>query len=67
MEQLFLIIQQICKLLNILSNYSQEEREELMEGYQRFFSEAKDILEKLDRIVGGSTNWGWKIKWGYQP
>ena len=21
----------------------------------------------LDRIVGGSTYWGWKIDWGYQP
>ena len=60
MEQLFLIIQQIYKLLNILSNYSQEEREELIEGYQHFLSEANDILVKLDRIVGGSTCWGWK-------
>ena len=67
MEQLYLIIQQIYKLLSILSNYSQEEREELIQGYQHFLSEANDIVVKLDRIVGGSTYWGWKIAWGYQP
>ena len=27
----------------------------------------KDILIALDRIVGGSTYWGWKINWGCQP
>ena len=33
MEQLFWLIQQIYRDLNILSNYSPEEREELLAGY----------------------------------
>ena len=67
MEQLFLLIQQIYRDLNILSNYSPEEREELLEGYFRFLVEIKDIIRALNRIVGGSTYWGWKIKWGSLP
>ena len=67
MEQLFLIIQQIYKLLNILSSYTQDEREELLVGYQCFLFKTNDILIALDRIIGGSTYWGWKIDWGYQP
>ena len=61
MEQLYLIIQQIYWALSILNNYSQEEREELVEGYRHFLFEVKDILRVLDRIVGGITYWGWKI------
>ena len=50
-----------------MSNYSQSEREELFKGYQCFLSEIKDIVTVLNRIVEGSTSWGWKIDWGYQP
>ena len=67
MEQLLEIIQQIYELLNILNVYTQGEREELLEGYPRFLLEVKELLRILDRIVGGSTYWGWKIKWGCQP
>ena len=67
MEQLLKIIQQIYELLNILNTYTQGEREELFEGYPRFLLEAKELLRILDRIVGGSTYWGWKIEWGCQP
>ena len=67
MEQLLIIIQQIYQLLNILSCYTQGEREELLEGYPRFLSQVKELIEILDRIVGGSTYWGWKVEWGCQP
>ena len=67
MEQLLVIIQQICELLDILNSYTQGEREELLEGYPRFLFEIKELLRILDRIVGGSTYWGWKIEWGCQP
>ena len=67
MEQLFLLIQQIYRDLNILSNYSPEEREELQEGYCQFLDEIKDIIRALSRIIGGSTYWGWKVEWGCQP
>ena len=67
MEQLLEIIQQIYELLNILNVYTQGEREELLEGYPRFLLEVKESLRILDRIVGGSTYWGWKIEWGCQP
>ena len=67
MEQLFLLIQQIYRDLNILSNYSPEEREELLEGYYQFLFEIKDIVTALNRIVEGSTSWGWKIDWGSLP
>ena len=67
MEQLLVIIQQIYELLDILNNYTREEREELLEGYPRFLFEVKELLTILDRIVGGSTYWGWKIDWGCQP
>ena len=67
MEQLLIIIQQIYELLDILNSYTQGEREELLEGYPRFLFEAKELLSILDRIVGGSTYWGWKIEWGCQP
>ena len=67
MEQLLKIIQQIYELLNILNAYTQGEREELLEGYPRFLLEVKELLRILDRIVGGSTYWGWKIEWGCQP
>ena len=67
MEQLLLLIQQIYRDLGILSIYSPEEREELLEGYVRFLFEIKDIIRVLNRIVEGSTSWGWKIDWGYLP
>ena len=67
MEQLFVIIQQIYELLDILNDYTQGEREELLEGYPRFLFEVKELLGILDRIVRGSTYWGWKIEWGCQP
>ena len=67
MEQLLVIIQQIYELLDILNSYTQGEREELLEGYPRFLFEVKELLTILDRIVGGSTYWGWKIEWGCQP
>ena len=67
MEQLLVIIQQIYQLLNILNCYTQGEHEELLEGYPRFLSQVKELLGILDRIVGGSTYWGWKIEWGCQP
>ena len=67
MEQLLVIIQQIYELLDILNSYSQGEREELLEGYPRFLCQVKELLRILDRIVGGSTYWGWKIEWGCQP
>ena len=66
MEQLFLIIQQIYELLDLLNSYSQDEREELVKGYQRFFFEVNDLLKVLDSIVEGRTPWGWKIEWGSQ-
>ena len=67
MEQLLVIIRQIYELLDILNSYTQGEREELLEGYPRFLFEVKELLTILDRIVGGSTYWGWKIEWGCQP
>ena len=67
MEQLLIIIQQICELLDILNSYTQGEREELLEGFPRFLFEIKELLRILDRIVEGSTYWGWKIEWGCQP
>ena len=67
MEQLFLLIQQIYRVLNILSNYSHKEREELLEGYQQFLFEVESIVIALYRIVEGSTSWGWKINWGSLP
>ena len=67
MEQLFEIIQQIYEFLNILNTYTQGEHEGLLEGYPRFLLEVKELLRILDRIVGGSTYWGWKIEWGCQP
>ena len=67
MEQLLKIIQQIYELLDILNTYTRGEREELLEGYPRFLLEVKELLRTLDRIVGGSTYWGWKIEWGCQP
>ena len=67
MEQLLVIIQQIYELLDILNSYTQGEREELLEGYPCFLFEVKELLGILDRIVRGSTYWGWKIEWGYQP
>ena len=39
---------------------TQGEREELLEGYPRFLLEVKELLRILDRIVGGSTYWGWE-------
>ena len=62
-----MIIQQIYQLLNTLNCYTQGEREELLEGYPRFLSQVKELLGILDRIVGGSTYWGWKVEWGCQP
>ena len=67
MEQLLVIIQQIYELLDILNSYTQGERKELLEGYPCFLIEVKELLRILDRIVGGSTYWGWKIEWGCQP
>ena len=67
MEQLLVIIQQIYQLLSILNCYTQGEREELLEGYPCFLSQVKELLGILDRIVGGSTYWGWKVEWGCQP
>ena len=67
MEQLLVIIQQIYELLDILNSYTQGECKELLEGYPRFLLEVKELLRILDRIVGGSTYWGWKIEWGCQP
>ena len=55
MEQLLVIIQQIYEFLEILNGYTQEEREELLEGYPHFLFEVKELLRILDRIVGGST------------
>ena len=46
---------------------AQGEHEELLEGYPRFLSQVKELLGILDRIVGGSTYWGWKVEWGCQP
>ena len=67
MEQLLVIIQQIYELLKILNGYTQGECEELLEGYPHSLFEVKELLRILDRIVGGSTYWGWKIEWGCQP
>ena len=62
-----MIIQQIYELLDILNSYTQGKREELLKGYPHFLFEAKELLSILDRIVGGSTYWDWKIEWGCQP
>ena len=67
MEQLLVIIQQIFEFLSILNDYTQKEQGELLEGYPCFLFEIKDLIRTLDRIVGGSTYWGWKIEWGCQP
>ena len=67
MEQLLVIIQQIYELLDVLNSYTKGERKELLEGYPRFLLAVKELLRILDRIVGGSTYWGWKIEWGCQP
>ena len=48
MEQLCYIIQQIYSVLNILSLYSQDEREELVGGYQHFLFDINDVLIVLD-------------------
>ena len=50
-----------------MSNYSPEEREEQLEGYYQFLSEIRNIVIVLNRIVEGSTSWGWKIDWGSLP
>ena len=67
MEQLLLIIQQIYEILALLNDYSQDEREELVKGYQRFLFDTGDLLHRLDNIVEERTPWGWKIEWGSQP
>ena len=67
MEQLLVIIQQIYEFLSILNDYTQKELEELLEGYPHFLFEIKELIRTLDRIIGGSTYWGWKIEWGCQP
>ena len=55
MEQLFQILQQIYCMSDILNSYSQDEREELVEGYNSFPFEISDILIILDRVVEGCT------------
>ena len=55
MEQLLLIIQQIYEILALLNSYSQDEREELVKGYQRFLFDTDDLLQRLDNIVEGRT------------
>ena len=65
MEQLLVIIQQIYEFLSILNDYNQKERGVLLEEYPRFLVEIKELIRTLDRIVEGSTYWGWK--WGCQP
>ena len=67
MKQLLVIIQQIYELLSIFNSYTQEEQEELLEGYPRFLFEIKELIRTLGRVVGGSKYWGWKIEWGCQP
>ena len=67
MEQLFLIIQQLYKLLDLLNSYLQDEREESLKGYQRFLFEVNDLLKVFDSKVEERTPWGWKIEWGSQP
>ena len=67
MEQLSQIIHQIYWMLKLLSAYSCDEREELVEGYHSFLVEVGKILATLDRIVEGCVYWGWKFDWGYQP
>ena len=67
MEQLLVIIQQFYEFLSILNSYTQEEREELLEGYPHFLFEIKELIRTLGRVVGGSKYWGWKIEWGCQP
>ena len=57
----------LYELLDILNSYTQGECKELLEGYPRFLSAVEELLRILDRIVGGSTYWGWKIEWGCQP
>ena len=42
MEQLLVIIQQICELLDILNSYTQGEHEELLEGYPHFLLKLKN-------------------------
>ena len=61
MKQLFQIIQQIYCMLKLLSNYSHDEREELVEGYHPFLVEIDKILVALDKIVEGCAYWGWKV------
>ena len=48
MEQLFLLIQQVYRVLNILSSYSPKEREELLAGYQQFLCERESIIIVLN-------------------
>ena len=67
MEQLLLLLQQIYRDLSILSTYPPEEREERLEGYFQFLVEIRDIIRVLNRIVEGTTSWGWKIDWGCLP
>ena len=67
MEQLLKIIQQIYELLDILNTYTRGERKELLERYPCFLLEVKELLRILDRIVRGSTYWGWKIEWDDSP
>ena len=54
-------------MLDILTSYCQDEREELLEGYHSFLLEISDILINLDRVVEGLTYWGWKFDWGHHP
>ena len=68
MEQLLIIIQQIYELLDNFKQLTPKgNARELLEGYPRFLFQVKELLGILDRIVGGSTYWGWKIEWGCQP
>ena len=67
MEQIIQIIQQVYYMLSILSNYPQNKREEMVQGFDIFLGEIVDILISLNRIVEGSTYWGWKFAWGYHP
>ena len=67
MEQIFHIIQQVYYMLKILSNYSPNEREELIKEFKVFLAEIVDILSILSRVVDWCTYWGWKFDCGHHP
>ena len=59
------IINQIFEILNLLSNTTDREREELVDDYKQEFIALDDLVIKLRKIVDGETPYGRRVKWGH--